>query len=64
MSNLSDDLIEHRLNGVEKDVDMLTKNVNDLTLSITKLTTSLAAVKWISMIAGSSIILRLVEMLW
>ena len=56
MSGANEELINHRLSVLERDVKDLTANIYDLTSSVKLLAAGMAHVKWAGMAAAASVI--------
>lgn len=56
MSDTNEELINHRLGILERDVKDLTANIYDLTTSVRLLAAGMAHVKWTGMAAAASVI--------
>ena len=64
MPEINSELIDHRLKEVEDDVKALTISVSELTTSVKLLANSMGIVKWISAIAGSSVVVQVIDLLF
>ena len=61
MSGTNEELINHRLGELERDVKDLTINIFDLTTSVKLMAAGMVQVKWVGIAAAGSVITHMVK---
>ena len=60
MTDTNEELINHRLGVLERDVKDLTANIFDLTTSVKLMAAGMVQVKWVGIAAAGSVITHMV----